>query len=450
MNNSIQMELAVTTSNKGFSLDELVFTLRELMATRGMAGIAELVLHTIDEHIGIAICRKTGEYQLPQCCDEADYEIANRRPRAFRTSIGNVNIQWRYLRCKKCGKTTVPLRDFLGLEHHQAKTSELEQTVVEVVSEQSYRRSSNHLKTIGEIPVPKSTAHRWVAQSDCDKIDTGKGTFDILYADGTGYKRRPDESAGMDNKGEVRIAFGIDNKGRTQPLGAWSGENWKTIAKQIKGERKDDKPVAELLLSDAERGMVAALDPLCNSRQGCHWHGTRDLNYKMWSDDAPLDERKKMQKELAGIIAIELPKEDTEKVSEEDKQILMDEVDEAERKVKKLHCRLVTKGYVKASEYVARLQHQLFSYVRCWLETGLISPRAASWIERVMREVGRRIKRMAFGWSEAGAAKMSNIILKRFTNKKDWDAYWKKLLRIEGNVVWLLRSIKPIPTNLGR
>lgn len=444
------MELAVTTSNKGFSLDELVFTLRELMASRGMAGVAELVLHIIDDHLCIAICRNTGEYQLPQCCDCADYEIVNRRPRTFRTSIGEVSIQWRYLRCKKCGKTTVPLRSFLGLEHHQSKSNELEQMVVEVVSEQSYRRSSAHLKKIGEIPVPKSTVHRWVAQSDCDKIDTGTGTFDILYADGTGYKRRPDKSANKDNKGEVRIAFGIDNKGRTQPLGAWSGESWKKIAKDIKGKRKDDKPVAQLLLSDAERGMVAALDPLCNFRQGCHWHGTRDLNYTMWSDDAPLAERKKLQKELAGIIAIELPEDDIEKVSDEDKQILMDEVDAAERKVEKLYRRLATKGYVKASEYVSRLQHQLFSYVRCWLETGLISPRAASWIERVMREVSRRIKRMAFGWSPAGAAKMTNIVLKRFTNKKAWDEYWKKQLRIEGNVIWILRSIKPIPTNLGR
>lgn len=450
MDNRIQIELAVATSDKGFSLDELVLTFRELMATRGLAGVLELVLNIVDEHLCLSICRKTGNYKLPECCQDAAYEVANHRSRKLRTSVGSLRIKWRYLRCKKCRTTFVPLREFLGLELHQSKATELERKVVEVVSEQSYRRGSAHLKTIGEIPVPKSTAHRWVAQSDCDKIDTGTDTLEILYADGTGYKRRCEKSSGQDNKGQVRIAFGIDNKGKTRPLGAWSGDSWKTIAANINGQRKDDQPVANLLLSDGERGLITALEPLCDSRQRCHWHAGHDLSYTMWSDGAPLRERKDARGELAGIIGVELPKEDIEKVSEEDRQFLMDEVDAAEVHVDKLYRRLVRKGYVQASEYIARLRRQLFSYVRLWLETGLISPRAASWIERVMREVGRRLKRMAFGWSEAGAAKMSNIILKRFTNKKAWDEYWKKKLRIEGNVIWLLRSIKTIsPANLG-
>jgi len=37
-----------------------------------------------------------------------------------------------------------------------------------------------------------SYLHRWVAQSDCDHINPDQGTFKLLYADGTGYKRRPD------------------------------------------------------------------------------------------------------------------------------------------------------------------------------------------------------------------------------------------------------------------
>lgn len=450
MNNSIQMELSVATSNKGFSLDEFVCTLRELMTSQGMAGIAALVLELIDEHMCVSICRKAGIYPSPQCCQEPDYEIANLRYRKFRTSLGDINIQWRYLRCKRCGKTNVPLRDFLGLKPYQSKTNELERIVVEVAGEQSYRRGSAHLQTIGQIPVPKSTAHRWVAQSDCDKIDPGHETFDILYADGTGYKRRPDPAKDVNNKGEVRLAFGIDNRGRTRPLGAWSGESWERIAADIKGERQDCKPVANLMLSDGETGMISALDALCDFRQRCHWHGGRDLNYTMWTDKAPLDERKNIQSELAGIIAVELPQEDIEKICDEDRLALMDQLDEAERKVDQLHRRLLAKNYVKAGDYVGRLKRQLFSYVRCWLETGLVSPRAASWIERVMREVGRRLKRMAFGWSETGAAKMTRIILKRFTDKKGWDNYWKQKLKIQDNVMWMITRIQESPTNLGR
>ena len=39
MQNSIQMELLNATAEKGFSLDELVFKLRELMQEKGMTGI---------------------------------------------------------------------------------------------------------------------------------------------------------------------------------------------------------------------------------------------------------------------------------------------------------------------------------------------------------------------------------------------------------------------------
>ena len=177
----------------------------------------------------------------------------------------------------------------------------------------------------------------------------------------------------------------------------------------------------------------------------------RDVNYTLWQDNAPLHERKEIQRELAGIIGIELPEEEFEKVRPEDKAALARAVDEAEKKVEALWKRLLAKGYSEASGYIAKMSSQLFSYVRRWLTTGLVSPRAASWIERVMREIARRLKRMSFGWSEQGAAKMARIILKRFTSAAAWEKYWKKKLRIEGNVVWALRSIKTAsPPNLGR
>jgi hypothetical protein len=65
----------------------------------------------------------------------------------------------------------------------------------------------------------------------------------------------------------------------------------------------------------------------------------------------------------------------------------------------------------------------------------IVSPRVSSFIERMMRELARRRKRMAFGWSERGAAKMARIIIKRFTATNQWEEYCKKRLRIQGNVI---------------
>jgi len=323
--------------------------------------------------------------------------------------------------------------------------------VTEIVSEQSYRRSSSHLGSIGNIPVPKSTAHRWVAQSDCDQLDETEETFDMLFADGTGYKRRPDKQAKVNNRGKLRVALGVDRSGSIVPLGAFSGKSWNEIATAVQGEREDGKPVADMLVSDGERGIAQSFAELCNSHQRCHWHCVNDLNYTMWQDKAKKAERKQMPKKLTAIIGIELPEEDFEMVNDLDKRSLEQAVATAEYDVGKLIKKLYGKGYVTAADYLIRASKNMFSYARRWLLTGIVGPRASSMIERMMRELARRLKRMAFGWSEEGAAKMARIIIKRFTSAGQWDKYWRKRLRIQDNVLLVLKAIKVgNPQTLGR
>lgn len=65
-----------------------------------------------------------------------------------------------------------------------------------------------------------------------------------------------------------------------------------------------------------------------------------------------------------------------------------------------------------------------------------------SMIERVMRELGRRIKKIAYGWSDRGVAKIARIILKRFANKAEWEKYWQEKFGGNLSVVILLRNLK--------
>jgi hypothetical protein len=451
MQNIITLEVLSAVSENGFSLDELVFQTRELFETQGLAGFVSLLLRLTDERICMGIVQGKSKHYPPGCCSEPRYEYQGSLSRQFRTSVGTVLIRWRRLRCCSCGRTTIPLRDFLDLDPYQSKTLELEKMVTEIVSEQSYRRSSRHLSTIGSIPVPKSTAHRWVAQSDCDQLDDSNETFDMLFADGTGYKRRPDKEAKLNNRGELRVALGIDKSGSIVPLGAFSGTSWNKIASVVQGNRDDGKPVADMLVSDGESGIAESFGKLCNSHQRCHWHTVRDLNHTMWQDNAKKDERKQMQKKLTAIIGIELPEEDFEMIADSDKTALDKAVAAAEYDVRKLIQKLLDKGYVTAADYLIRASKNMFSYVKRWLLTGIVGPRASSMIERMMRELARRLKRMAFGWSEEGAAKMARIIIKRFTSAGQWEKYWKKKLRIKGNVALVLRSIKAIDLQpLGR
>lgn len=423
-------------------MDELVVRVKDLFEKEGMAGVVALVLELVEEELVMRMVRNGTGWRPEPCCQRAKYELWNRSPRRVRTSVGEVRVAWRRLRCVHCKKSVVPLREFLGLERYKSKTAELERMVAEVVSEQSYRRTSRHLELIGEIPVPKSTAHRWVMESNCDELKTDGKVVDVLFADGTGYKRRPDPAAGQNNRGEVRVAMGVTSDGTVVPFGAWSGKSWEEIGQAIRDKTVEVSPAAKVLVSDGEAALAEGLAHVANAEQRSHWHAVRYLDWTMWKDDAPKSERRAMQTRLAGILGIELPADDFRHVPEEDRTHIEQRTRDAEDKIDELIGELSGKGYTEAATYVRNAKDRLFTYVRFWLATGLISPRASSMIERMMREIGRRLKRIAFGWSERGAAKMARIIIKRITTAGEWDAYWKQRLRIIGNVVLIYRGVK--------
>jgi len=435
----LYLEILGCVSDGGFSLDELVLKTKELFEREGMAGFVGLILSLIDEKLSLDLHLDRRGWRPSPCCERPCYVSHGRRERSIRTSVGEVSINWRRARCKNCGRVHVPLRQFLGLDAYQSKSSELERVVMEVVSEQSYRRGSNHLMRIGEIPVPKSTLHRWVADSDCDELKWPRG-IRYLFADGTGYKRRPDPERGITNRGEVRVALGIDRLGRTLALGSFSGRSWDEIGEELNRSR-GRRQKAELLVSDGEQGLAEGLSDLANGYQRCHWHAVRDLNHALWKGGAPKQERDDRGQALAGILGVELPADCVEPVKEGDRRKVSERIKSSERQLDELAADFIGQGYIKAATYVRRAKDHLFNHLRFWLKCGIVGPRVASFIERMMREIGRRLKRIAFGWSEQGAEKMARIIIKRFSTAKQWEAYWMKKLRIDGKVILVYRGV---------
>ena len=444
MHCNISLETFVTLGENGFSLDELVIKTKELFENEGLSGFLAIILQFIDENLFLNLGYK-GKWQPEPCCDRPTYEMKDKIPRRFRTSVGTVRIYWHRVRCCNCGRISIPLRSFMSLKKYQSKTSELEKIVSEVVSEQSYRRGTEHLNTIGSIPVPKSTSHRWIMASDCDEMPTNEESLQLILPDGTGYKRRPDPKNNKNNRGNLRVVLGIDYQGNAVPLGAFSGQSWDDIAQQIHPQEDESSTkIADILLSDGGKGISEAFADMVNMTQRCQWHTIRDLNYIMWHDKASKNERDIAQRELAATLGIDLPAEDFQHVSSQDKSELEDKTVQAEKELDELIERFRSKGYYQAAKYVRNSKDHLFTYVRFWLKTGLLSPKASSMIERMMREIGRRLKRIAFGWSEKGAAKMARIIIKRFTHKHDWEKFWNKRLNITGNVMLVFRGAKII------
>ena len=441
MQETFYVEILGCVSEKQFSLDELVVKAQELFKSEGIAGFVGLLLRLLDEKVSIEIC--TGQRRdLITCCESAKLEIHQTKPRTFRTTAGKIQIQWKRLKCRACKKTMIPLREILGLRRHQSKTIELEKMVAEVIWEQSYRRTSRHLGTIGAIPVPKSTVHRWVMESNCDELKIDEQPIEILVADGTAFKGRNLGKKGyFRGKGDLRVLLGITTEGKLTALGSWAGRSWDEIGQEIRNQTAGGKPLSKVLLSDGELGLAEGLVGLSKNQQRCHWHQIRELKGTMWKDGAPLVEKRIMQKKLAAILAFDLPNTEFENISPDDERDVKQRILEAEQKLDEMINYFHAKKYIHAAWFIQRAKKNLFTYVRVWLETGLACPRVSSWMERIMREIARRIKRIAFGWSNRGAAKMTRIIIKNILSKQQWQKYWADRLQITGNVILSFRGV---------
>lgn len=123
---------------EGFSLSELVIATKNMFESEGAVGFLRVLLELLDQLIVPSMLKATKH----DCCESPYFRISKRELKKINTSIGFLEFNWTRLKCKSCGKTAIPLRSFLGLEPRENKTSELEKIVMEVVSEQSFRRTS--------------------------------------------------------------------------------------------------------------------------------------------------------------------------------------------------------------------------------------------------------------------------------------------------------------------
>ncbi len=442
MQGKCNLDLSFCLSKNGFSLDELVFKLGELFEKKAFSELLRLILTLVQEVLYYRIYH--GKVHPFSCCGSSDFKFNGGYNRRIRTSLGEVNLYWHRIICKKCGRNIVILKDFLKLKTYQTKTNELEQIVVDAVSETTYRRA---VKNIGDhklIHLSHHTAHNWVMQTDCDEIILSKDVIGSMgpvqvVADGTGFKGQPEK--GKVKKGDLKVVVGVNTAGDVFPLGSWTDTTWKDINGQWKNS-KIKFPDGSILVADGEPGLADAFVEQVELEQRCHWHVVRDLYHCMHHDGAPLEQTKQLQKGLAGVLAVELPEGDFKEVKESEKDEIEKRIEDADETLGRLINFLNKHGYNKAATYIAGARKNMFSYVRRWLKLGIICPRASSLIERVIRELGRRLKKLAYNWSDKGAAKIARIILKKFTNQKEWEEYWKNRLGIIGNVVLNIGNYK--------
>tara|TARA_X000000950_G_C13473605_1_gene480807 strand:- start:5 stop:376 length:372 start_codon:yes stop_codon:yes gene_type:complete len=108
--------------SKGFSFDELVHKTKLLFEAEGMPGFLSMILLWLDQLLVLQLRGESGH----SCCKDSYLYLNRKEEKSLQTSCGKVRINWTRLRCKSCGKTFVPLKQFLKLENFKRKTNELE------------------------------------------------------------------------------------------------------------------------------------------------------------------------------------------------------------------------------------------------------------------------------------------------------------------------------------
>ena len=132
-------------------------------------------------------------------------------------------------------------------------------------------------------------------------------------------------------------------------------------------------------------------------------------------------------------------------MKEEDKDEVKSKYESSKSEIKELIETFREKGYEHGTAYLENLSERLFTNIELWLRTGVIAPKTTSLLERVFREIGRRLKRIAWGWADKTVTNLSKMIMIRQYSREKWEEYWKKKMGINGYFEVIITSVELSP-----
>ena len=345
--------------------------------------------------------------------------------RSFTTVFGKFGLPLRVAECCTCGARYCPLLSTLKIGPYVRKEVNFEHEVIEAVIDTNYRR----LIEGRSIDISLGGVHNLVVGSDIDQFDQGPIDLKDLsatMADATGVKQQKGK------KGELRAVIGITTDSKLEPMGTFINTDWTEIDKIIKERIKATEASGIPFIYDGEPGLDNFLSALTDP-QRCTWHAPRGLYHALWEDGLRKKDSQPEMSKVKQLIGIELPETEFQLLKPEDKEQIQNRYESSKAEIQQLIDTFQQKGYSHGASYLENLSQRLFTHIEIWLKTGVIAPKTISLLERIFREIGRRLKRIAYGWSDAAVTKLSKMIILKKYCKDKWEQYWKQKLGIEGN-----------------
>jgi len=394
--------------------------------------------HSSRERSGLGRHEVKGEAGQMCRCRRVKLKGYRSDPRQMKTKYGTMRIRLQVVECLGCGKQFCPLLNALKIEPYQRHEDVLEKAVMDAVIDTNYRR----LIEGHSLDVSLGGIHNFVAGSDIDEVlkdELDLDRYRAVLADGTKFK----EQGGK--RGELRVLVGISASGELEPIGSWVDTTWEEIEQQVKARIKVDPQQPPLFIYDGEPGLEDFLAGSVSGEQRCVWHAPRGLYHAMWEDGHGKKESRPHEATIAEIVAIEIPDGDYDVLDPEDIAQVRDSFENAKEDLNDLIEILDQKNCSHAVEYLKNLSKGLFHQVEMWLATGIIAPKTTSRLERLFREIARRLKRMAWGWSDRVATKLSKMIMIKQYKPEIWKQYWLKKMGIEGHLTIWVQSVSVVP-----
>jgi len=405
--NKMAVSLRINASIKDFdfSFDEVLLELVKMFNKGGIVKVVELIFNWIS----IILAQNFESLILPnleKCCSNPSFNKHGYTSKTMKTTLGKIKVTPQRLRCKHCGKSVNPFNEFFQLKN-RTWSYEFEKLALETIKDQSYRRSSKQLEATGLISASKNQIFRMVRKSDFKKQNVVVDQdLKALMADGTGYKPWHEDS-----KKELKIVLGVNNFDQLVPIGAWIRSSWKQIGRELykrnrKTKKLAPKKLATVLVSDGDERLIKGLKKLTHHQQRCQWHVARNFKYPFQYQDKGSKEDARVYTnqiwELLNSTNFNKIQFDEDMSIDERKLKVMEEVWKAEKEINELEVTLKKDKFSKAATYLKNAKEQLFTNVRYLIKTGEELPKVTSRIERFMRELARRMKRIAHNWSEDG------------------------------------------------
>ncbi len=430
--NTFSLCIGSDISLNDFSFSQLIVAVKHLFDTEGVPGFIKCLVVLVE-----SLSINSG-VDCPYC-NRQKHHFHSKTDRKLKTSIGEVNLILSRLKCLSCKKTFSPMAKLFDLNQYSRKSREFEKISLETITDQSFRRSAKSINDMMGFSTSHTTLHRWFWKTDVVNINQ-KLKVDFLVADGTGFKK--DKDFKNSNRGEIKVLIGYNKTGEVIPFGAGTRASWKDIGNLIKNknhysEKTKFKTIAKTLITDGEDDIARHLKKLADNHQRCLFHMTHELTPLLrYQDFVNKNEAIKISDELHDLLYLDLPEAGSDPLKTlEDKLKIELHLNKMKKSIDEFIFELKAMGYRKAKTFFKNAKNQLFTYVENWIKTGLSNPKVTSLVERIMREIKRRIICMDYKWSDQGAEKMTRLILLQLSSTKHiWQNHWKEKMGINANI----------------